>query len=358
MHAIEDFLKAQSEFDFMEQIPIRERGYRVGIIGATGLVGRTLLRVLAERRFPVSELQLYGSAGSEGQVAETPFGHVGILTLDPRKPPVLDFAFMAAGDDVARDWGWRLARRGAVVIDKSAYFRDKEYAPLVVPEVNGGELTNHRGIIANPNCITIPLVMALAPLNRAFRLRSVVAVSFQSVSGGGRDGMLALERELEDAGVAPSAYPKRIAYNVIPWIGKSDGAHSGEELKIIRETRRILSLPRLPIRATAVRVPTMIGHAAAVHAEFWKRAPVEKARRLLDAAVGIEVIDDPEAQEFPTPLDAAGRDEVLIGRLRRDRGGRGLALWVVTDNLRKGAATNAVQIAEAIARTRPISQPE
>lgn len=343
---------SQSSFLFMKDIVAAGQSYRVGVIGASGAVGQTLIRILKERAFPVGELHLFASSRSEGRWMETPFGQAPLMPLDTRRVPALDFAFLAAGSDVARRWGWRLARRGAVVIDKSSYFRDKPYASLVVPEVNPQALSSEHPIIANPNCTTIPVVMALAPIHRNFGLKSFTAVSFQSVSGHGKEGLLALERELNDPDLNPTAFPQRIAHNVIPWIGDGDGRSSSEELKMISETRRILALPRLPVQVTSVRVPTRVGHAIAVHATFREPVDEAKARQALTEFPGIELYDNPQRDEYPTPLMVTGRDEVFVGRLRRSRGWHSLAFWVVTDNLRKGAATNAVQIAEVIIADR------
>jgi len=338
----------QSDFPFMTDVARRNSILHIGIVGATGVVGQMLLNVLKERSFPIGELHVFASSRSEGLWLETSFGIKPINVLNPRKPPELDIVFMAAGSDVARRWGLRFARRGAIVIDKSSYFRKKKYAPLVVPEVNPQSMKTHRGVIANPNCTTIPVVNALAPLHHAFKLKNFTAVSFQAVSGAGKDGITALENELLDPKVEPSAFPQRIANNVIPWIGDSDGPSSSEELKMISESRRILNLPGLPVRCTSVRVPTLIGHGIAIHARFRHRVNVEEARRVLSEFPGIAVIDNPQDSEYPTPLMSAGRDDTLVGRIRLDRGKTGLAFWVVTDNLRKGAATNAVQIAEAL----------
>lgn len=338
----------QSAFPFMGDVPMTGPSYRVGVIGATGAVGGVLLRVLKERRFPIGELRLFASPASRGKWLESSFGPLLVEQLVKRRMPELDFAFMAAGAEVAREWGRRLARRGATVIDKSSYFRDRPDARLVVPEVNADELDDHKGIIAVPNCTTIPLVVALAPLHRHFGLRHITAVTFQSVSGSGKRGIAALAREIAHDDAEPSVFPQRIAYNVIPWIGRQIGRRSGEEVKMVAETRRILRLPRLSIRATCVRVPTLVGHGIAVHAEFRSPAPLDAARTILEEAPGITLIDDPAASEFPTPILSQGRDDVLVGRLRRDRGPNCIAFFVVTDNLRKGAATNAVQIAEAL----------
>lgn len=350
----EEGLRDQSTFDFAADVSDVDTRYNVAVVGSTGLVGRTLLRVLYERRFPIGELHLYASPESERSWIDTPLGEYYIERLNPRKVQHHDLVFMAAGSSVARAWGWRFARRGAVVIDKSAYFRDKPYAPLIVPEVNADVLENHQGIVANPNCTTIPLVTALSPLHKSFGLRRFTVVSFQSVSGCGKKGMLALERELEDDNAEATVFPHRIADNVIPWIGSTTGTkrtykgYSGEEIKMIRESRKILRLPRLSIQATAVRIPIMVGHSLAVHAGFSRSVSVEKAVAALNDAAGITVMDDPSTGEYPMPLVAAGRDDVLVGRIRRDRGRHSLALWITTDNLRKGAATNAVQIAEAL----------
>jgi len=338
----------QSAFPFMGEVPIMGPRCRVGVIGATGAVGSTLLKILRERVFPVGEIRVFASPASRGNWIETPFGSLMVEVLSRRRPPDLDLAFMAAGRDTARMWGWKLARRGTVVIDKSSYFRDKDYAPLVVPEVNADDLESSRGIIANPNCTTIPLVLALAPLHQHYGLRHLTAVSFQSVSGAGRRGLAALEAEHADEDAAPSAFPHRIAGNVIPWIGGRAGRRSEEELKMVLETRRILKAPRLSIQTTCVRVPTRIGHAIAVHAEFRRRIPLEEARRLLADAPGVKLRDKPSEHQYPTPLEAAGQDITLVGRVRRDRGPNCLAFFLAADNLRKGAALNAVQIAETM----------
>ncbi len=338
----------QSSFLFMDDIPAQKIQLKVGIVGITGVVGKILLEVLKEREFPVSELHTFNSSTSGEHWLETPFGIAPVAQLNPRKPPELDVVFMAAGAEVAKNWGWRFARRGAIVIDKSSYFRAKKYAPLIVPEVNPEALYPNRGIIANPNCTTIPVVQALSPLHDRYTLRDFTAVTFQSVSGAGRDGIDALKRETENPNELPTAFSHRIAHNVIPYIGAGDNHVSGEEKKMICETRRILNLPRLPIRVTSVRVPTYVGHAIAIHASFCKSVSVLEVRDILAETSGIGVVDNIGKGEYPTPLDAEGGDSTLVGRIRQDRGRQGLAIWVATDNLRKGAATNAVQIAESM----------
>ncbi|MCF7810750.1 aspartate-semialdehyde dehydrogenase [bacterium] len=349
-------LKRQAGFSFLESIPKIELQLKVGVVGATGIVGSKVLKVLKERNFPIDELHIYASDEKEGRWIATPFDQLCLEKLDTRKPPVLDLVFMAAGVEVARKWGWRFAHRGAVVIDKSSYFRLRHYAPLVVPEVNPQALNGNRGIIANPNCTTIPLVMALAPLHREFTIKDITVISLQSVSGSGRSGVEALISELDDVNTEPSAFPHRIAYNAIPWIGSHGKPISGEESKLIKETRKILGLPRLPVRATAVRVPVMVGHSLAVHATFSKKISIQNIRKIFSKSSGIILLDKPELDQYPTPLLAAGKDEVLVGRIRRDRGSHGLALWISTDNIRKGAATNAVQIAEYMLANKLIGE--
>ncbi len=344
--------KIQSIFPFMREVPVLVAGHRIGVVGASGAVGGTLLKVLKERHFPIEELHVFASASSRGKWIETPFGPQLLEQLSKRRIPELDFVFFAAGALVARNWAWKFARRGATVIDKSPYFRDKSYSPLIVPEVNPEDLLNQRGIIANPNCTTVPLVTVLFPLHKKFELRHLTAVTFQSVSGSGKKGIRALGREIADNDAEPSVFSHRIAYNVIPWIGQSGEGHSGEESKMISETRRILKLPRLSIRTTCVRVPTLIGHGIAIHAEFRNALQVKLAREMLSNAPGIKLLDDPMNSVFPTPLEVAGSDAVFVGRLRQDRGPNSLAMFVVADNLRKGAATNAVQIAELILTKR------
>lgn len=332
----------------MGEVPVARPGYRVGIVGASGAVGGTLLRVLKEREIPIKELRVFASAASRGKWLESPFGPLLLEQLSKRRMPGLDFVFFAAGTDIARNWAWKFVHRGATVIDKSPYFRDKAYAPLIVPEVNGDQIEAHRGIVSNPNCTVVPLMTALNPLHMKYELRHVTAVTFQSVSGAGKKGIRALGREIADNEAEPTGFSHRIAYNVIPWIGSPKEFHSGEEVKLAAESRRILRLPRLSIQATCVRVPTLVGHGLAVHVEFRKRVAVEAAREILANVPGVELIDDSLHSEYPTPLRAAGNDAVYIGRLRRDRGQTGLAMFIVTDNLRKGAATNAVQIAELL----------
>ena len=338
----------QSAFGFMGKVTTVQLPLKVGIVGATGIVGLELLKILKEQSFPMKELRVFGSDTSQSTWLDSPYGVLPVEKLNPRQIPVIDMVFMAAGSEVARRWGWRLARKGAFVIDKSSYFRDKTYAPLTVPEVNPEVLQTDAKIFGNPNCATIPIVHALKPLHDQFELKGFTAVSFQSVSGAGRSGVKALENELRDSESQPSAFSERIVDNVIPWIGDTDDSSSSEEKKIVSESRKILSLPRLPIRVTCVRVPVSIGHCVAIHADFRRRVDVDQAKSLLREFPGLELIDDLQDHKFHTPLIARGTDKTIVGRVRYDRGKRGLGLWVAVDNLRKGAALNAVQIAQIL----------
>ncbi len=322
----------------------------LAILGATGAVGRTMLEVLAERRLPVERLTLLASPRSAGTV----------LTWKGRKWEVrapeagsfrgVDFALFSAGAERSREWAPRATEEGAVVIDNSSAWRMDPEVPLVVPEVNAVALADRtRGIIANPNCSTIQMVMALRPLHEAAGLTRVVATTFQSVSGAGESGWETLRRELEGGERAEdSPFARPIAGNVVPQIGDFDEeGWSGEERKMMHETRKILSLPDLSIAATCVRVPVFVGHSIQVTVETERDLPLERARDALVSFPSIRVARGVE--DFFTPREVAGRDEVFVSRLRADPFlPRTLHLWVVADNLRKGAATNAVQIVEKL----------
>ncbi|MDP2873079.1 MAG: aspartate-semialdehyde dehydrogenase [Bacillota bacterium] len=334
--------------------------YRVAVAGATGLVGRTILRILEERSFPVGEIRLLATERSAGQEIEFAGRKVKVQIARPEAFEGMDLAFFAVGTDASRILAPIARDRGAVAIDKSNAFRMDPAVPLVVPEVNADALAGHRGIIASPNCSTIQMVAVLKPLDTAAGLARVVVSTYQSVSGSGRGGMVELESQLQDLHSGRKAavrfYPRQVAMNLIPHIDSflPDG-YTGEERKMILETRKILGLPELPVTATTVRVPVMVGHAEAVNVETRRKLTRAEALRALAAAPGVVVMDDPAAGLYPTPLDAAGRDEVLVGRVREDPSiENGLDLWIVADNLRKGAATNAVQIAEHLVSARLI----
>jgi len=330
--------------------------YKVGIVGATGVVGRTILRVLEERAFPVAEMKLFASGRSEG--TRLSFRGEEITVLETRRDNLRDMelVFFAAGTDISSELAPVAVENGAIVVDKSNAFRMDPEVPLVVPEVNEEALAGHRGLIASPNCSTIQLVVALAPLSRAAGLRTVIVSTYQSVSGAGADALSELEEEsrasLQGRSYAREVFAHPIAFNLIPAIDSFDElGFTAEEMKLVRETRKILSDPTLAITATAVRVPVRVGHSEAVTVELENPLTPEEARRILAQAPGVVVADDPAGDVYPVPVAVQGRDEVYVGRIREGLiGERWLNLWVVADNLRKGAATNAVQIAEALVR--------
>ena len=331
--------------------------YGVAIVGATGVVGETLARILHERRFPMSSLRAFATQRSAGSIVRSGAHDAVVRAIDAAAPDArlfdgVDVAFFAVGDAVSAAYGRLLAERGILVVDKSSAFRLSPDVPLVVPEVNGASLGGHR-LLANPNCSTIPLAMALAPVDRTFGLEWASVSTYQSVSGAGRDAVDELAAQTSGDDRAASALPKRIAGNVIPEIGSIDAAgESGEESKIAAELRKILSRPELRVSATTVRVPVAVGHSEAVAFATTQPATREQIRDVLASAPGVTFLDGPT---YATPLDVAGTDVVSVGRLRADGAHANAWLaWIVCDNLRKGAATNAVQIAETALRTAAV----
>ena len=331
----------------------KQREYVVAAVGATGAVGEVLLRVLEERRFPVGELRALASERSVGTRLRFRDQELAVEAARPEAFEGVDLVFFAATGSLSKELAPEAARRGAIVIDKSATWRLHEEVPLVIPEVNGAAVEKHSGIIACPNCTTIGFVMALEPLRRAAGLKSVVVTTLQAVSGAGRPGIDELEAQLEARGSAeapePVLFAAPIAQNVVPLCERFlENDYSSEELKLLYETRKIMGLPKIEVSMTCVRVPVPVGHAATMLVETERPLSPENARQALAAFPGVEVIDDPSTNRFPTPADVEGRDEVLVGRVRRDLASDRLWLWQVSDNLRKGAATNAVQIAEEL----------
>jgi aspartate-semialdehyde dehydrogenase len=338
-------------------------GFEVAVVGATGAVGQTVLRVLEERSFPVAALRATASARSAGRTVTFRGQPHTVVETTSEALAGVQIAFFGGGDGASERFGRAAAAAGTLVIDKSSTFRMAPDVPLVIPEVNRHALRGHRGIIANPNCSTITMLMALAPLHAVVPIRRVVVCTYQSVSGAGRDQMDALldqarrlladeallrERPQPDAveRVAGTAQP--IAFNLLPQWKWMPGGVTEEEDKMIHETRKIMEAD-LPVSVTTVRVPILISHLMALHVEFARPFPVDRARAVLAAAPGVEVADNPDRGVFPTPLYATGRDACIVGRLRPDPTvPHGLCLVAVTDNLRKGAALNAVQIAEAL----------
>jgi len=334
-------------------------GYRVAVVGATGQVGTLMLRLLRERAFPAREVVAFASARSAGRVLDGAGPDGAPLTvqgLDGDSIQGFDLALFSAGGSTSGEWAPAFVAAGATVVDNSSRWRMQEDVPLVVSEVNPQALERHRGIVANPNCSTMQMVVALKPIYDAAGIERLVVSTYQAVSGTGRRAVdelleqshaLLHEREIE----RPSAYAHRIAFNALPHAGSfAPGEdHTDEERKLIGETRKILEDAAIAVSATCVRVPVVNGHSEAVNVQTRAALSPERARELLAAAPGVVVLDDPAAALYPLAIDADGRDEVLVGRIRRDPGHeRALDLWIVADNLRKGAATNAVQLAELL----------
>ena len=321
---------------------------KVAVVGATGLVGGVMLKVLEERGFPVRELLPVASARSVGATVHFRGKQVPVIDMEDAVAARPDIALFSAGGGTSLEWAPRFAEAGCTVIDNSSAWRMDPNVPLVVPEINADALAGHQRIIANPNCSTIQLVMALAPLHRAYGVRRVVVSTYQAVSGTGMKAVQQLEDERQGA-AGDKAYPHPIDRNVIPACDAfSEEGYTKEELKLANETRKILD-PVIRVTATAVRVPVTGGHSEAVNVEFDKEYDLAEVRSLLAEAPGVELVDDPAGNSYPMPILAHDRDAVLVGRLRRDlTQERTLNLWIVADNLRKGAATNAVQIAEVL----------
>ena len=333
-------------------------GYRVAIVGATGEVGRTFLKVLEERNFPVDDLVLFASERSEGTGLTFRGKEYEVRALSRRSTfRGIDIALFSAGGSISKEYAPRFAKDGAVVIDNSSAWRMDPDVPLIVPEVNPEDIRLFEGkrIIANPNCSTIQMVVALKPIYDEAGINRVIVATYQSVSGAGAKAI----RELEDQTRAwcegrdipePRHIAKRIAFNAVPHIDLfMDGDYTREELKMLNETRKIMHDENIKVSATAVRIPVFYSHSEAIHLETKKAIPPERAREVLSRAPGVVVIDDPGEGLYPTAIDAQGRDEVFVGRIREDIAFTpGLAMWVVADNIRKGAATNAVQIAELL----------
>jgi aspartate-semialdehyde dehydrogenase len=330
-------------------------GYRVGVLGATGLVGSTILRLLAERDFPAAEVVPLASERSAGREIEWNGSALRVRAVSEDSIQGLDLVLSSAGGSVSAEWTPRIVAAGATVVDNTSYWRMHDDVPLVVAEVNPEALDGHSGIVANPNCSTMQMVVALKPLFDEAGIERLVISTYQAVSGTGKaaiDGLLAESRAVLDGQrPSPSVYAHQIAFNVLPQAGSfpEGDDHTDEERKLINETRKILGDQGIKVSATCVRVPVVTGHSEAVNVETREELSPERARELLAAAPGVTVVDDPAAGRYPLATEAAGCDDVFVGRIRRDPGNeRALDLFVVSDNLRKGAATNAVQLAELL----------
>ncbi|TMA97343.1 MAG: aspartate-semialdehyde dehydrogenase [Deltaproteobacteria bacterium] len=337
---------------------VKKEQYNVAVVGATGAVGEQMREVLEERHFPVGELRLLASERSAGQFLPFQSKQIRVEILNEDSFTDIDIGLFSAGASVSAKYAPIAVRAGAVVVDNTSFFRMEPDIPLVVPEVNAKEIGNYknRGIIANPNCSTIQMVVALKPLHDAVRIKRIVVSTYQSVSGAGRKAMEELSQQVaalfSGKEIEKEKFPHQIAFNCIPHIDAfMDDGYTKEEWKLINETRKILNEPLLPITATTVRVPVFCSHSESVNVETERKLTATQARGLLREAPGIVVADEPQADVYPMAIDAVGKDATYVGRIRDDDSvANGLNLWVVADNLRKGAALNAVQIAEILIR--------
>jgi aspartate-semialdehyde dehydrogenase len=346
------------------------RSYHIAVVGATGAAGTELLRVLERRNFAVASLRAIGSERSAGKLVRFRGESIGIEKLAESSFNKIDIAFFSAGGDVSRNYVPIACQSDAIAIDKSSAFRMEPHVPLVIPEINADDVRKHRGVIANPNCTTTVMLMALHPLHRVFGVRRVFVASYQAVSGSGMKAVEELTRQTRDAvrekelpgsttpataipateASAAAVYPHPIAFNLLPHIDSFlENGYTKEEAKMQDEARKIMHLPKLPVSATCVRVPVYRAHSVAVSAEFERPLSVEQAREVLSKAPGLELVDEPHSNRYPMPLNVAEKDNCQVGRVRLDCAfENGLSFWVSGDQLLKGAALNAVQIAELL----------
>lgn len=344
---------------------MNEQKFNVAVVGATGAVGEQILGLLEKRDFPIAELKLLSSARSAGKVVKFKGHDVTVQEATPNSFAGVDIALFSAGGDVSKELAPHAVRHGAVCIDNTNAFRMDPDKVLVVPEVNAEKIDEHNGIIANPNCSTIQMVAALKPLHDAFGISRIIVSTYQAVSGAGSQAIQEMLRQSKEvlAGndVQPDILPvgslpvkHQIAFNAIPQIDKfADNGYTLEEMKMVRETKKIMGDESIEVTATCVRIPVVHGHSESVYVEFKNDYELEDVKTLLEAAPGVTLVDDPASQAYPLATDAAGKPDVFVGRLRRDLGhNRGLNMWIVSDNLLKGAAWNAVQIAEIIVSKR------
>src|SRR2546430_6499587 len=329
--------------------------YHIAVVGATGAVGAELLRVLERRSFPVASLRPIGSARSAGKTIRFHDDLITVEELTERSFDKIDIVFFSAGGENSRKWVPIARQTGAIVIDNSSVFRLEPDVPLVIPEINGEDVRKHHGLIANPNCTTAVALMAIYPLHRAFGVRRVFAASYQAVSGSGARAIEELRHQVELAAqdrqlLTPQVYPHPIAFNVLPHVDVFlESGYTKEEMKMQNEGRKIMHLPEFRASVTCVRVPVYRAHSVAVSAEFERKVSVEQAREVLAKAPGLELVDEPQNNRYPMPLRVAGKDNCEVGRVRIDCAfENGLSFWVCGDQLLKGAALNAVQIAELL----------
>jgi aspartate-semialdehyde dehydrogenase len=334
----------------------KKERYVVAVVGATGAVGNEMIAILEERKFPVEKLRLFASERSEGKTLEFEGSEIPVESLNEESFKGIDIALFSAGAERSKIWAPVAARSGCVVIDNSSQWRMDAEVPLVVPEVNAHALKRHKGIIANPNCSTIQMVVALKPIHDAAKIKRVVATTFQAVSGTGKKAM---DELLEQTGdllnfreIQKNVYPHQIAFNVLPHIDKFlENGYTKEEMKMVNETKKIMGDDSIRVTATTVRVPVFRGHSESLNIETEKKLSANEVRSMLAKAPGIVVFDAPEKNVYPLPIDVSGKDPVYVGRIREDESiESGINMWIVSDNLRKGAALNAVQIAEELIR--------
>ena len=320
---------------------------RIAVVGVTGMVGKVMLDVLTERNIPISELIPVASEKSIGKTILFKGENLEVIGLAEALNSQPDIALFSAGGDTSLEWAPKFAENGTTVIDNSSAWRMKKDIKLIIPEINASKLTSTDKIIANPNCSTIQMVMAIAPLHKAFKIKRLVISTYQSITGTGVKAVEQLDNEMYDK-IGEKAYPYQIHKNALPQCDvflKND--YTKEEMKLVQETHKILEDSSIGITATAIRIPVVGGHSESVNIEFELKYDIKKVRTILNETIGVEVIDDPKKNLYPMPINAKGKDEVFIGRIRRDESiENGLNLWIVSDNLRKGAATNTIQIAE------------
>ena len=336
--------------------PFMREDLHVAVVGATGAVGVEMLKTLEKRNFPVSRLTPLASVRSAGKTLPFWGQEITVQELTTDSFAGVDIALFSAGGEISGEFASRAVEAGAVVVDNSSAFRMDDNVPLVVPEINAAEVARHKGIIANPNCSTIVTVMALYPLHQAFEVKRMFASTYQAVSGSGAMGIAELERQVgeinEGREVSREVYPYQIAFNVLPHVDVFlDNGYTKEEMKMVHESRKIMGLPDFQASVTCVRVPVYRAHSIAISAEFEKPVSVEGAREAISGAPGIDLNDDVASNGYPLPLELAGQDNCQVGRIRKDCAmENGLSFWVAGDQLLKGAALNAIQIAEEVAK--------
>ncbi len=328
---------------------------RLAIVGVTGMVGKVMLEVLTERKIPISELIPVASEKSMGKTILFKGENLKIIGLEEAINASPDIALFSAGGNTSLEWAPKFVVNGTTVIDNSSAWRMKKEIKLVIPEINASKLTSTDKIIANPNCSTIQMVMAIAPLHKAFKIKRLVISTYQSITGTGVKAVKQLENEINGE-IGERAYPYQIHKNALPQCDVFlDNNYTKEEMKLVHETHKILEDFSIGITATAIRIPVIGGHSESVNIEFESNYDIKKIKSILDETNGVEVVDDPNRNFYPMPINVEGKDEVFVGRIRRDESvENGLNLWIVSDNLRKGAATNTVQIAEYLIKNKLI----